>query len=290
MAKAKKQFAPVRLQVTLKDFRRRWSIDLDEEQRWKGFKQRVLNTFSATIGDSFLNHSSPDYEYVQIIGVHLERPESFDPLDGFDIEWDLGSSWAYKELLSADSVVQFLERVQSFFWMTELTISQKRKFSRRIKEDAAISCVPLEITGDGKATILYPAGAKELDSALVDEVLLWLDEIPAARERYATALSLYGKPGHVRDVADNLRRSLEETLRHVLGNSKSLENQQAELGSYLKLRGIAPEVAASYWKLIDLYSKFQNDRVKHGDKVLEQEIELVLYLTGTFIRFLLTLK
>ncbi|MBK8583316.1 MAG: hypothetical protein IPL86_16305 [Flavobacteriales bacterium] len=69
-----------------------------------------------------------------------------------------------------------------------------------------------------------------------------------------------------------------------------MENQQKEFGSYLKQRGVAPEIGASYWKLIDLYSKFQNDRVKHGDKVIGQEVELVLYLTGTFIRFLLTLK
>lgn len=46
-----------------------------------------------------------------------------------------------------------------------------------------------------------------------------------------------------------------------------------------------------YWKLINYYTKYQNNYAKHNDKVKvdSSEIEFILYLTGTFIRFLLTL-
>ncbi len=290
MAKAKRKSAPVTLEVKLKDFRRRWSIDLNEEARWQEFRDRAMNSFADTVGTFFLSDDENESELHRIIGVHLRGKRTSEDFSDWSVRREIGSSAVYNLLLSTASMPQFVERIQAVFWVSKIPSDRKENLKTRLREDIGISGVPIAVSGKGGATLLHPSGAKELDLTLVDEVLLWFDEIPAARERYAAALSLYGKPGHVRDVADNLRRSLEETLRHVLGNSKSLENQQKELGTYLKQRGIAPEIGASYWKLIDLYSKFQNDRVKHGDKVIEQEVELVLYLTGTFIRFLLTLR
>jgi hypothetical protein len=138
--------------------------------------------------------------------------------------------------------------------------------------------------------LLYPAGARTLDEGVVNESLTWLEPVKDAHDRFAMGLSLLGKPGAARDVVDNLRLSLELTMRDVLGNTKSLENQQPVLGAFLKDKEVGGEVANMYLKLIDLYSKFQNDRAKHGNKVQEQEVEFILYLTGTFIRFLVTLR
>ena len=289
MATKKKKPEPINVEVQLRDFRRRWSIDLNEESRWKEFRDRALNSFADTVGILFLAGEEYENEYHRVIGVHPRAARIATAFEDWSVRREIGSSAVYNLLLSTESMPVFVERLQALFWISIMAEHPKEQLNQRLREDIAISGVPIAVSGKGQSTMLHPAGAKELDEALVSQVLIWLDNIPAARERFASALTLYGKPDRVRDVADNLRRALEETLRHVLGNAKSLENQKSELGTYLKKLGVAPEVSNGYWHLVDLYSKFQNDRVKHGDKVLEKEIELVLYLTGTFIRFLITL-
>lgn len=289
MAARKKKVATESIAAKLKDFRQRWSIDLSDGERWNEFKDRFMNSFADQVGMHFVSHDESEAEFHRIVGVHRRARAKEEPW-GASVERKLvGSSSVYSLLLSTSSHQKFMELVQAVFWVTGLDEAAKEKLRSRLEEDIQLSGVPIALTGQGSEVLLYPAGARELDEALVNNVLVWLEAVPPARERFAAALTLYGKPGHVRDVADNLRRSLEETLRHVLKNAKSLEKQQAVLGGYLKERGIAPEVAADFLKLIDLYSKFQNDRVKHGDKVLAKEIELILYLTGTFMRFILTL-
>jgi len=193
-------------------------------------------------------------------------------------------------MIGTKSMVDFTLQVQALFWVDSLPVSKKRLLRQSLLEDIRTSGVQLGLTGTGARVLIYPAGAKLLDEGVVNEALTWLEPIKDAHNRFAMALSLLGKPGSARDVADNLRLALELTMRHVLGNKRSLENQQAELGAYLKGKDIGGEVANMYWKLVDLYSKFQNDRAKHGNKVQEQEVELILYLTGTFIRFLVTLR
>lgn len=276
--------------MKLKDFRKRWSIEMNDEQRWEEFRDRAMNSFADTVGILFLASDECEDELHRIIGVHRRAAKTSTSFHDWTVRREIGSSAVYNLLIATESISRFLERLQALFWINKIDEERKVALGQRLKEDAAISGVPVAFSGGGQKTLLHPAGAKELDDPLVSQVLVWLEHVPSARERFAAALTLYGKPDRVRDVADNLRRALEETLRHVLGNAKSLENQKSELGTYLKARGVASEVANGYWHLIDLYSKFQNDRVKHGDKVLEKEIELVLYLTGTFIRFLLTLK
>lgn len=274
----------------LHSFRKRWTIDSSEEERWREFKDRFMNSYAELLGMHFVTWAESEEEFHRIIGVHRRANTHENPLDWSAERRLVGSSSVYNLMLTTTSTPTFVLQVQSLFWITALNEAVKEQLRVRLVEDIQASGVPIGVSGKGGKVVLHRAGALELDEAVVSEVLLWLDGIPTARDRFVVALQLYGKPGHVRDVADNLRRALEETLRHVLGNTKSLENQQAGLGAYLKQRGIAPEVAASYWKLVDLYSKFQNERVKHGDKVLEHEVELVLYLTGTFIRFLLTIS
>lgn len=42
--------------------------------------------------------------------------------------------------------------------------------------------------------------------------------------------------------------------------------------------------------LVSYYTEYQNEYAKHNDKVSYLELEFVIYLTGTFMRFLITLE
>ncbi len=273
-------------------FHKRWLLERSDEARWLEFKNRFMNTFEDVVGSHFLNTKGRSKaEFYRLVGKH-EQVKATSPLL---MDWDadielLGSCSVYQLMLATTNMYEFTLQVQALFWVGSLKVSQKRQLQQRLLEDIRSSGVPIEITGTGSSVVMYPAGARVLDEGVVNEVLTWLEPVDEAHDRFAQALSLLGKKGSARDVADNLRLSLELTMRHVLGNTKSLENQQSELGFFLKQKGVGVEVSNMYWKLVDLYSKFQNDRAKHGNKVQEQEVEFILYLTGTFIRFLVTLK
>ena len=45
-----------------------------------------------------------------------------------------------------------------------------------------------------------------------------------------------------------------------------------------------------YFKLIDCYAKYNNSHAKHDDSVDENELDFLLYLTGSFIRFLIKIN
>ena len=70
---------------------------------------------------------------------------------------------------------------------------------------------------------------------------------------------------------DDLRSNLEIFLKDYINNKKSLENQKEELLLYMKNKDVSPEIRNMFWALLDRYSKYQNEYVKHDDNVKEQE-------------------
>lgn len=97
-----------------------------------------------------------------------------------------------------------------------------------------------------------------------------------------------GIQGKERNVVDHLRLSLELLLKDIFNNGKSLENQKSDIGNYLKSKNISPEISNLLEKVLDYYAKYQNNKAKHDCAVLSSEVEFILYLTGTVMRFLLT--
>ena len=105
------------------------------------------------------------------------------------------------------------------------------KFLERNLQD---SHIPFEIYYDEKKNyFIFPKGAKELDSALVSEPLEWLKDYPKAHKTFCIALKQYSEGEYIRDVADNLRKALEEFLQEFLNNTKNLENNKNDICRYL---------------------------------------------------------
>lgn len=136
--------------------------------------------------------------------------------------------------------------------------------------------------------LFYPAGAKLLDEKLVNDNLDWLQRYPKSYEPFKIAVTELGVKGKERHVLDNLRLSLELLLKELLNNGKSLENQKNEVGQYLKAKKTSPEITNLFWVVSDYYSKYQNENAKHSTEAPSDEVEFILYLTGTLMRFLLT--
>jgi hypothetical protein len=54
----------------------------------------------------------------------------------------------------------------------------------------------------------------------------------------------------------------------------------------VKAKGGSKELSNMLEKLIDYYGKYQNTYVKHDDAVPNEEVELVLELTSSFMKHL----
>jgi len=130
----------------------------------------------------------------------------------------------------------------------------------------------------------------EVSEALIDETRHWLGDYPESLKLYEDALNKFENGIYQRNLLDDLRLSLEKLLQDILQNKKSLENQLSEIGAFIKARNGSKELTNMFVKLIDYYSKYQNTYVKHDDAIIESEVEIILEMTCSFMKFLIRIK
>jgi len=122
------------------------------------------------------------------------------------------------------------------------------------------------------------------------EVRHWLSDFPSVHKIFDEALQKHNNGVFTRNALDDLRLSLEELLRQLLNNDKSLENQISLVGRYIKDRKGSSELANMFEKLIDYYSKYQNTYVKHDDAVPTTEVDFILEISSSFMKHLIRIK
>ncbi len=121
---------------------------------------------------------------------------------------------------------------------------------------------------------------------LTVEARHWLEAHPNVKKLYVEALQKHRAGVYLRNALDDLRLALELLVQEILGNAKSLENQVASIGQFVKANGGSKELSNMLEKLIDYYGKYQNTYVKHDDAIPNEEVELVLELTSSFMKHL----
>jgi hypothetical protein len=136
---------------------------------------------------------------------------------------------------------------------------------------------------------LAPDGGADLNESLIAATRHWLDSFPEVLELFNGALQKFENHVFTRNVLDDLRLALEKLLKSVLGNSKSLENQGAGLGAFIKGRGGSPELRNMFLTLVDYYGKYQNSYVKHDDAVIEEEVEFLFETTASLMKHVVRL-
>lgn len=122
---------------------------------------------------------------------------------------------------------------------------------------------------------------------LIDEVLTGLQEFPDASAAFRNGLVYVQEGKDYRTALDNFRVSLELFLKQVLKNQLSIEKQQDILGKHLKEKGVPPDIRGMIRSQIDFFAKYQNDHVKHNNKVELADINTIFYLTAIFLHRIL---
>lgn len=136
----------------------------------------------------------------------------------------------------------------------------------------------------------YLAEGNISDTELIIKTKHWLSNHPLSLKQYDSALSKYEAGIFERNTLDDMRLSFELLVKDILKNDKSLENQIAELGSVMKETDASVELRNMVTQVIKYYTDFQNNHVKHNDKVNSNEIEYIIELTSVVMKFLIKIS
>ena len=272
------------------DYREKLGIAFNDDQKFRYFKTKFFNIINMACNDTYSGCLDFD-EYF-----------CFCNLTGTEQDYRLCESYNSAERMRhcvnvlehhTSYLTEFLPYCMAFInsVKAEKYGSWKRiNFVNVITKMLEESHIPYELLEDNSEYFIFPKGAPELDAALVSEPLEWLKDYPVAHKTYIIALKQYTEGVFIRDVADNLRKTLEAFLQEFLGNTKNLETNKNDICKYLGEQGVDAGVAGLFQPLINAYKNI-NDRIaKHNDAVDEKLLEFLLYQTGILIRLVLTVK
>ena len=266
--------------VRIREFLAHWKHEPDTTEEFERFRVRMVEVLRKLWRSSFENHPSRRERFAEISGTRCSSHPYFEQS-------------GLRELLEkANSELMMARAVQYVLWtIEELAPVNLDHFCDRIEDALELSPgIMIRLVRNGTTTALYPAGVAMLDEVLVDGSLIWLSRYQTVVKPYGEALKLYltKDPNLYRNLLDNLRFTLEEMLRVVLKNGRSLENQKEEFLSWLKKHGAHSQIGNMYHQLLfGHFALYQNDAVKHQeDKYIQPEVEFMLYLTGTFLRLI----
>ncbi|WP_440455247.1 hypothetical protein [Psychrobacter sp. ASPA161_9] len=125
---------------------------------------------------------------------------------------------------------------------------------------------------------------KVLNVELVEDTLTWLTNHKRSLKLYRLALAQLGQETFDRNCLDNVRLALEFLLKEILENNKSIEGQKELIGGYIKKNGGSKYFMNMFRTLLNYYTDYQNNLIKHGDEAVE--IEFIVELTATFMKAL----
>lgn len=134
----------------------------------------------------------------------------------------------------------------------------------------------------------YQDDDDSIDRDVINETQTWLLPYPDARYEYMKALEAYEIKEYNRNTLDSMRLSLELLVKQIIGNNKSLENQnlQKDLLPLLKEKGIPKEIRNLICNIFSGLEKYQNERVKHGITNTSLEFEFVIEQTSILMKLI----
>lgn len=166
----------------------------------------------------------------------------------------------------------------------------KKELIKIVEKGFNDSGIRFEVLESENNYFLIPNGAKELDDSLVVEPLIWLKDYKETHKLFLHTLSQYSKKEEPRDVADNLRKTLEQFLQEFFNNTKILDKNISEVGKFFDEKGVHFELKNIFTSLMTGYDKANNGIAKHHDNTDENMLEFLLYQTGIFIRTIISLN
>lgn len=280
-----------KLLAQMSSFNRRWDNENTDENRYD-FKVRCLNILNEEFSKNAYAVSLLSSR-VNLITNYCMEISSYLGITSKSIMYSsFTNSELYKHInnLSVSADNSFKE----FLFFLQLTLNYtydgtilNQTLAERFAEAMKITNIPAKILYIDGLYEIYPSTTPYIDEPLIIDVLTWLDGYPEVKKYYSEAINTERSEKNNRHIVDDLRMSLEKFFQLFFENKKSIENQISNIGNYLKENKISPQISNTYKKLIDYYAKYNDENAKHGDNINSTEIDFLIYLTGSFIRFIL---
>ncbi len=288
----------------LNSLHKRWNINFDQNSILTMFKNRILNYLVeisilshqqiVDITDKFSNFAgiqTPHYNDYQLLTYEHNEAKHFQTF--FSSVNDINQLGYFLQI--------FINVLYEVLVVLEIDSHQKQKnqekyllFINKLKGMFEMSPgIGMELNSSVNPAIILPSGVKFLDNDLINKNLDWLQEYPEISKVFETALQIYLSKDEkkYRNLLDNLRFSLEQLLKIILKNNKSLENQKDVLLNWLKGKNVNQQIINMFIQLLfGPYCIYQNDAVKHKSSYSEDDIEFMIYITATFMRLILKLE
>ena len=261
--------------MKLIDYREKLGIGFNDEEKFAVLKNKIFNLLKIIVEDEEINNEIKiiffDYYFIGI-GERYRTAYLMDVINNIDDASNM-AEFVFRYTVFKNGAQKHFNNGEAIF----LINNSLNNVMDELK-------IPYEIITDDDGEFLFPKGAKELDNALVSDVLDWLIEYPQTRKTYTIALRQYANGDNPRDVADNLRKAFEEFLQELLGNTQNLDNNKKAIKQYLGSKNVAPEFIGIFHQLIATYEIINNKYAKHNDNVDQKLLEFLLYQTGVLIR------
>lgn len=276
------------IEKRLKNHYRRWNIEFNSQEQFVKFKYRLIDI----IYQEIYSFSFNNVEKFDKLDCSFKRMFMLHKPDKPEIETSI-----YKIIENCKNLSELATVFQILFWVLENQGDETQQMASEIvKEIRKVSqltpSASFVVKKRGKQFILYPPGDPFLDKEIIDYTLVGLEHYPKAAKYFEKALKIYlhGETDKYRELLDNLRFSLEQLLKKILDNDKSLEKQNKILYDYLKNKGLQPPVRNFFDLIFNKQNTYYNDASKHNDNYSLYDIEFMIYFTGNFIRLLLKLE
>ena len=275
------------------DYREKLGIGFCDEEKYKLFKQKILNVLNSLVEDD--------------CSGCLERKEYFDfcNMTGTSLKTHYNESYHNKERLEhCVSIIEHttsLEELLAYYIALVNSVKTNKvlgnywtriKFANLLRNMLTQAHIPFDLLEYNEEYFIFPKGVKEMDDALVSEPLHWLTNYPKAEKAYVNALKDYANADsdNASRIADSFRKTLETFFQEFFGGNAALENYKKQYGDYLKSHGVPKEISANFETLLQAYTNFMNNYAKHRDATSDTVLEYLKYQTGNIIRLLITLK
>lgn len=213
------------------------------------FQNRCISAIGSFIGSDTARYNWATRNVSDLLGIPFSWEHAY---------LTFSYSWLYKLLtseklkISSDSsLFLWLMILESIFDIDSSDDYESIRFAQSIAEALKVSGINAILCDTPDGYLFYPANAELLDQKVIVDTLNWLNSYPQAKEQYNSALRMYLKDDHSRNVVDALRLSVELFLKQLLQNGASLENQLKAIGDYLKGKNIAAEIRNMFVKLLD---------------------------------------
>lgn len=262
---------------------------INDMERFSKCINIVLNEVEDYFRDLKYNYYKPpviisNHDYMQFCNYLGIRKESYD------------SDYIYQTVLeelnnrSHDFKTFIFSFVALINSISSYSDSKQPNLIKILEKAFNDSGIRFEVLKENNNYFLFPNGAKELDNALIVENLQWLKDYKKTHKIFTQTLLQHSQKDNPRDIADNLRKTLEQFLQEFFSNSKILSNNIGEVGIFFEDKKVHPELKNMFTSLIVGYDKANNGIAKHHDNINDNMLEFLLYQTGVFIRTLITLK